>query len=327
MIWLTWRQFRTQAIVVYTALAGFAGVLLATGPHLPRLHAAVGSSFVQLVSGSDYDLYLCGSLLVRALPAVIGIFWGAPLVARELEAGTHRLVWNQTVTRTRWLAAEFALAGLAAVAATGLLTLAVSWWCNPIDQALDDGSGPGPGFIPRLSPMMFDSRGVAPIGYAAFAFALGAAIGVVVRRTVPAMAATLAVFAGVETAMSMWIRPHLIPPTRVTVPVTADNLQGLRNGGLSVDLGHHGAWFVSQQTLDAAGRPVPVPPSFFDCMQSGAGIRRCGAELARQGYQQEATYHLAGHFWPLQWAQTGLLLALAVLTTGLCFWWTRRHVS
>ena len=58
--------------------------------------------------------------VVLVLPALIGLFWGAPLIARELEAGTHRLVWNQSITRTRWLAVKLGLTGLAAMVAAGL---------------------------------------------------------------------------------------------------------------------------------------------------------------------------------------------------------------
>ena len=37
MIWLTWRQFRAQAVAVSAALAAFAILLLVTGPHLVTL--------------------------------------------------------------------------------------------------------------------------------------------------------------------------------------------------------------------------------------------------------------------------------------------------
>ena len=42
------------------------------------------------------------------IPAVIGAFWGAPLISRGLEAGTFRLAWNQSVTRTRWTLVKLA---------------------------------------------------------------------------------------------------------------------------------------------------------------------------------------------------------------------------
>ncbi|MDH6144908.1 hypothetical protein P3T35_006957 [Kitasatospora sp. GP30] len=324
MIWLTWRQFRVQAAWVFGALALFSAVMLATGPHLVHLQHTAGDNFVQLLGGDDFSVYLLGALLCRAVPVIIGVFWGAPLVARELETGTHRLVWNQSATRTRWLAVKLGLVGLAAVAATGLLTLAASWWYAPIEQAIVHGHGAA-GYSARLSPTMFDSRGVVPVGWAAFAFALGVAVGIVLRRTVPAMATTLAAFAVAEGVISVLVRPMLVAPSRVSTPITADNFMGLRNGALSVDFNQHGAWVIASRTLDAAGHPVSVPPAFTNCMQSGGDPQVCGGVLGKLGYQQETTFHAASHFWPLQWAESGVLLALALLISGLCFWLVRRQ--
>ena len=150
------------------------------------------------------------------LPALIGLFWGAPLLTRELEAGTHRLVWNQSVTRTRWLAVKLALTGLAAMTAAGLGSLAVSWWSSPIDKTAAN--------VPQMGPVVFAARGIVPIAYAAFAFALGVTVGMLVRRTLPAMAITLAVFVAVQFAMPLLVRPHLVPPTRSTIEITESNL-------------------------------------------------------------------------------------------------------
>ena len=69
---------------------------------------------------------------------VVGVFWGAPMIARELEAGTSRLVWTQSVTRTRWLATKLGVAGVGA-AVVGLVGLVLTWWCAPIDDAVAQG--------------------------------------------------------------------------------------------------------------------------------------------------------------------------------------------
>ena len=119
---------------------------------------------------------------------------GRPLVTRELDAGTHRLAWTHT-TRTRWLVAKLAFVGLAAMAAAGLLSLAVSWWAGPIDAAVasrERHARPRDLRLPADVGEIFDARGIVPIGYAAFAFALGVTVGVLVRRTLPAMAILLA---------------------------------------------------------------------------------------------------------------------------------------
>jgi hypothetical protein len=196
MMWLTWRQFRGQAAVIYGAVAVLAAALAATRPQLARLYQASPRHFLSDLSGLDRNLYLVGTLAVFFLPVLVGMFWGAPLVARELDTGTYRLAWTQT-TRTRWLAAKLGLIGLAAVVAAGLLSLAVTWWAGPIDAAIASVKGlPAPGLLvfPRLSREIFDERGVAPLGYAAFAFTLGATVGLMVRRTLPAVAIFLAAF-------------------------------------------------------------------------------------------------------------------------------------
>src|SRR4029453_3689224 len=79
--------------------------------------------------------FLAVPSVALGLPPLSGLFWGAPLITRELEAGTHRLVWNQSITRTRWLAVKLAVTGLAAMTAAGLGSLVVSWWASPIDKA------------------------------------------------------------------------------------------------------------------------------------------------------------------------------------------------
>ncbi len=231
MIWLTWRQFRAQAVTAAAALAVFAVLLAVTGPHLASLYAASGisgcysqscgqlaSNFLsQLRTGIYPAVYLLGIAGIVLAPAVIGIFWGAPLIARELEAGTFRLAWTQSVTRARWLAVKLTLTGLAAIAVTEALSLIQAWWAAPVGQAarLATTSSFPLGMSP-FSLLAFDAHGITPLGYAAFAFTLGVTSGVLIRRAVPAMAITLAIFAAVQVAMPLWIRPHLFPPDHTT---------------------------------------------------------------------------------------------------------------
>ena len=111
MIWLTWRQFRTQAVTVYAGHRRPRG--LPGCDHRGRLvdgHA--GSPATALQASPRHRAPLPRRHVVLALAASRHRdFWGAPLVTRELEAGTHRLVWNQSVTRTRWLATKLGLIG------------------------------------------------------------------------------------------------------------------------------------------------------------------------------------------------------------------------
>ncbi|CAO5184802.1 Transmembrane transport protein [Frankia sp. AiPs1] len=348
MTWLTWRQLRAQAVTVFGALVGLAVALAVTGPRLAHLADIAGDDFLNLAGANRADswTYDVGCVVVLALPAVIGMFWGAPLVARELEAGTHQLVWQQSVTRTRWLATKLALTGLAAMVAAAAAGLAMTWWCGPVDQAVSaTHGGAGPLSTARMTPVVFDARGVVAIGYAAFAFALGVTVGAFVRRTVPAMAVTLALFVAVQIAVPLTVRTHLVPPRRDTVTITPSSLEGFRGTGppsggghidaLIVALDHPGAWLLSARTIGADGRVVtnlsstlavclPPPDGRPSPERAEAYRRTCDAEIAKHGYRQRFTYEPAGHYWPLQGAETGLFLTLAAALAGLSLWRIRR---
>jgi hypothetical protein len=329
MIWLTWRQFRSQALVIYGAVLVLIALLALTGPALAHLSGTAGTRFLSEVDGIDSDLYIVASLALLALPALIGMFWGAPLITRELDAGTQRLIWTQT-TRTRWLVTKVAIIGLAAVAAAGLLSFAVSWWASPIDTAIADRTSvPGPGYFifPRLSPEMFGARGIAPLGYAAFAFLLGVTFGVIVRRTLPAMALFLASYGITQVFMSVVVRPDLISPSRLTTPVSAANFLNLNfRGNLTVTVASRGAWGTGEQTINAAGHAVPVPAWMSSCiMRSSGGMTACFTRFTRLGYRELVTFQPASHFWMLQGAETAIYLALAVALAGVCTWWIRHR--
>jgi hypothetical protein len=94
MTWLTWRQFRIPALSV------FAGA--GRDRRRARDHRA-GAGRRTNFSDQDFTMFGGTILVLYLLPAVIGVFWGVPMITRELETGTHSLVWNQTVTRKRWL--------------------------------------------------------------------------------------------------------------------------------------------------------------------------------------------------------------------------------
>jgi hypothetical protein len=346
MIWLTWRQFRAQAIVAAAALAVIAVALAVTGGQLAHLYASAGvgachghgdcgtvaNNFLTQVKASltDKTLYDGSAVLLYAVPVLIGVFWGAPLITREIEAGTFRLAWNQSVTRTRWLAAKLGFIGLAAMATAGLLSFMIGWWASPIDHAFGLPQGRnGIGGINRFAPLLFGVRGITPIGYAAFAFALGVTIGVLIRRTVPAMAVTLAVFTGVLVTMTLWVRPHLIAPLHMVSALSTANLDQLTTGAspgsamtVAATVNLPGAWVLSNQAITPSGHVFtgPAPQVCF----SGT-IQACTAYVGRLHLRQLVTYQPASRYWAFQGYETAIFLALALALAGACFWWIRRR--
>jgi hypothetical protein len=319
MTWLAWRQARTQTLIAVAAVLAVAAAAFAAGR-------------------TDSTLRVWLSALVVVTPGLLGAFLGAPLVAAELETGSFRLAWTQDVSRVRWLALRLAVAGLASMAAAGLLSWLVTWWAGPLDRAALDQFG------------SFDARDIAPLGYAAFAFALGVLYGLLLRRTVPAMALTLAVFTAVRVAFRLLARPVLLTPvTRVLAlnPVTtgygasgflpfmpAPSLQPA-----APDLPN--AWVTSVAIVNRTGTAltgnvlartcpglgqdragggtghVPAPPGVVSAMQD------CVARVAT-AYHEVVTYQPAGRYWPLQWYELCAYLAAALLLAAACAWRVRR---
>jgi hypothetical protein len=336
-------QFRGQAVTALAALLAAALVLVVTGAHLDYLFDASGLAACRSAAscpalagqlaakvrgyGPFQLLYWGGLYVLYVVPALVGTFWGAPLIAREIETGTFRVAWTQGVSRARWLVVKLALGALASMAAAGMLSLMVSWWASRVDP-LD------PFGMNRLQPAMFGARGIVPIGYAAFAFALGVTAGMLIRNTVPAMAVTLAVFAAVEGAVIAWIRPHLITPVRAVMPLNLATVQDAGNNvgappsnGLFViaPVAEPSGWVYSSQVLSAAGH-TSLGPDPRACA-SGSPSQSCLTALGRLHLRQAVTYQPPSRYWPLQWAETSLFLALALLLAGFCFVWTRRRLT
>ena len=363
MIWLTWRQSRLQAASAAVVVAAFAVLLAVTGPHLASLYAGsrIGScrgsvddcggfadDFLQMLYGSSalanssvtgtgtyYLLDMLGIVIILVAPAVTGMFWGAPLIASEFEAGTHYLAWNQSITRTRWLAVKLTLTGLAAMAVTEALSLMQAWWATPISRAIERGACCSPIAMNQFSPLVFATHGITPLGYAAFFFALGVTAGVLVRRALPAMALTLAVFAILQVAVPLWVRPQLFPPDHmvatlssfdsIDVPIDSGTFTVIPDGWGS----QPEAWVLSNGAADMAGKPVSAVPA--DCMQamqtgkaSHPALLDC---LASHGIRVAVTYQPASRYWAFQWTETAIYVALALALAGYCFWRIRRRIS
>jgi len=337
--WLAWRQFRAQAMVALGALALIAVVLLLTGPHLVHLydttvancsaHGDCSAATSALITDGD-KVGIVLRVVVEVVPALVGLFWGAPLVARELETGTYRLAWTQ-VTRTRWMAVKIGLLGLASMAVAGVLSLMVTWWSSPLDRV-------------RMTPFTsFDQRGLVPIGYAAFAFVLGVTAGVLIRRILPAMATALGSFVAARLVVAHWGRPNLVSRLQITIPDTT-----IAATGTSAGAPDPRDWVISDQTINAKGQMIgqfgSIGPSGNTTVSvgthgitiRGAGscpnlhsqtpqnVQRCVDQLR---IREVLTYQPISHYWALQWCELAIFLGAAIALSGFCLWWVRRRVA
>ena len=315
-----WRQTRTQTAAVAAALV-----------------VIVVAANVAGRQGATLRLWL--DVLVITVPGVLGLFWGAPLVAGELESGTFRLAWTQSVTRTRWLAVRITVGGLASMTVAGLLSLAVTWWAGPQDRAGMNQFG------------SFDARDIVPVGYAAFAFALGVALGVLLRRTLPAMAASLVVFVTVRLVVRNMVRPHLFPSLTMTLPLNPASTGYGSTGFLPFPTSPStlqpappnlpNAWITTSQILNSGGHPLTASELAATCPGLGRGrggggggpqpapqsvvtqLQDCVARIGTT-FHQVVSYQPASRYWPLQWSELAIFTAAAVLLAGLSLWRIRR---
>jgi ABC-type transport system involved in multi-copper enzyme maturation permease subunit len=355
MISFTWLQSRSQTLVAAIALAVAAIALAVTGSHLAHLYdttvarcAASGDcqAATQAFQGSDHGLQIGLNVLIVVVPALVGLFWGAPLVARDLEEGTFRLAWTQSVTRARWLAVRLALTGLATTAVAGLFSLMVTWWYSPLDRL--SGS-------PFAS---FGSRDLVPVGYALFAFALGVTVGVLVRRTLPALAISLAAFVAVRLAITYWVRPGLFTPAHQDLALNPSTTGYGYEGFLLFSSQQSslepaspnipGAWITSVQIVDKSGQPLSNQFLASACPGIGGGggpgggsggpgnnhsqvsastqqgLQDCVTRVGKT-YHEVVSYQPASRYWPFQWSELAIYLGIAVLLAGFCVWRIRRH--
>lgn len=336
MTWLAWRQFRMQALAAALGLAVLGAFLLITGPGIAEEYAdglaTCGDScrqFQRDFTDAHQGAILGLTFIVIVLPGLIGVFWGAPLLSRELEAGTHRLAWHQSVSRVRWMSVKLVLVGLATAAVTATVLWSVDRWSQPVDAAL--------ALEPRMPwALTFAARGVVPVAYALFAVVLGVVVGMLLGRSLPAMVVTLAVFGALQVAVPMFVRPHLAPVVTDTVVVTERNLEQLSAGedgrfavsGRSLDTG---AWTLDAYTVDASGHRVEVVPVKVDdpaCRPTSEDdVGPCLEKIAGLGYRLQVRYHPANQFWRLQWTEAGVYTALTAGLVAFGFFWIRRRVA
>ena len=324
MTWLLWRQYRMSAAISAALFAAFAALVVATGLHIAaQFHAHVASCLAANDCRFPADNLSVGDggplgFLIEftlAVPAVLGMFLGAPLVAREIETGTGQFAWTQSVTRRRWLAARVSWLLLAALVWGGAVGALVTWWSGPRNTAAANAFNPG----------TFDVQGIMPAAYSLFAMALGIAAGTLIRRVLPALGVTLFGFFGVRLVIMGWIRQHYMTPVTVKSSI-AQVVPYLPKGAF---------WQLGQGFLGPNG-PLPLPDgNSVQIIGNGFPVSDvpavCTAHggphpsltelscLAKHGYAQYLTYQPADRYWPFQFIEAGIFAVLAAALVAVAF--------
>lgn len=299
MAWVTWRQNRLQLLAAATLLLAVVLAAFATGPAIRDAFDQQGlSSCLPPASRSGCDIIVRHfqtehdtlALVARYLvflPALIAVFVGAPLLARELEHGTYRLAWTQGVTRRRWLLSQTLLLSAATVVGALALSAIVMWWRLPFDRL--EG---------RMSPSRFEIEGVVVPAYAVFALALGVFSGALLKRTVPAMTAALAAFVAVRLAVSNFLRPRYLPPEHDTATGLTPNT-------------HAHDWVLSNSLTDAVGRHISAARENLAIEHAQAARIDAQEYLLSLGWRRAVSFQPSDRFWTFQAIEAAIFVGLA----------------
>jgi len=335
MTGVTWRQHRYALAAVAVLLGGLAGWLWIAGTSVHHDYAAVTAcrpasapacQDLATTFNGTWNAMSIPSVLLQLLPALIGAFVGAPLLARELETGTFRFAWTQGFGRWRWALAKLVPLAVVLAAATCAFGALVSWCYQPFLAPGNQELG-----IYGNTPfaVVFSLREVTFPAWTVATFAIGALAGMLIRRVVPAIVATLAVYAGLAVVAAAFLREHYLTPlvsSDTNVPGTAWII---------------GQWWTKDGRFAFAGNP---PDSLLNACSfpqgpggKGGGIGGPGGPpssanpfaqcLAPHGYAPWTSFQPATRFWPFQWIEGGWLLVLAALLIAVTIWLVHRRAA
>ncbi|EMF00202.1 ABC transporter permease [Streptomyces mobaraensis NBRC 13819 = DSM 40847] len=310
-VWLVLRQHRPTLVVLALLLVAEL-VQLALLGYLLRKDADV-RALADLCAGdarecaerwspaADFragygDALHFNGLLVQYVPLLAGLFTAGPMVARELESGTWRLAWTQSLPPARWLAAKLAVPAVLVLVGVSLMSALYTWCWTAVPTELLPG---------QRWYDSFEMLGPMPVANALCGVAFGALAALATRRTVPAMAVTLVGYGAVRSVLG-YVRPHLWPPTR-TVSL---GMPGYPNDG---------TWVLGRGMLTRSGERISD-----DACGIGVSPERCLASHNADRWYLD--HHPPGDHWPLAWLEAGVLAALTAVAAWAALRWVRHVV-
>jgi hypothetical protein len=320
VIWVGWRQQRTETLIAAAVVAVLAVVAVPIGLHMASVYSHDGLSGC---TGGISPGSACGtavpSFMFRFNAVNILFTWStllAPLAALllaapfvlDLDSGTYRLFWTQSITRRHWTVVKLGMAVASAVVVALLLSILAGWARAPLDHL----NG-------RMASNTYDAEGVVPVAYALFTLGVAVALGAVWRRTVPALLAAFVLYVAMRTFMDSWLRNHLLHATTA--------IWRVGSAGPKLSLDHD--LVISQYLSDRHGHPIPGANEV--CVSAAGGLphtstaRLCVSPNSHD--YMKAVYIPASRFWDLQAVEFGIVAGIGILLVLAAGWWTQRRIS
>ncbi|GGN30020.1 hypothetical protein GCM10011609_87530 [Lentzea pudingi] len=305
LLWLIRRQHRWMLVGTGTLVLVWISALL-----LLRIAAPARGPMGTWDSNPLVDL----AKIMGATPMIFGlliaVFWAAPLVSREYEQRTTTMVWSQDITSSRWLASKIVLLGSIAAGLAAALGASAGFMMRGINDARDR-----PAFLAFSEVGLFETAPHLQAAYAAFGFALGLAMSAITRRTVVAMAVTLAVYVGVRILVIAGWRPFYEDPVRQTTPI-----HGQLTNGDTID---QNPLYVAGGFLNSAGEPAELP---IECLSKNSlsddEINNCFADAGITHRFND--YQPADRLDSFQLVETAIFIVFTAILIGLAWMWIRR---
>jgi hypothetical protein len=326
MAGVIWRQHRVALVGVVALLGGLSVLLWIVGLQVHHAYAAATACHpAGSPACSEADLtfagmdgFLSNGIILQPVPVLIGAFLGAPLLAREMETGTFRYAWTQGFGRSRWALAKLVSLAIAVTVPAWMFSLLLSWYYQPYFAPGNQSLG-----LTEYTPFfpgLYDLHGLAFAAWTLAAFAVGALAGMVIRRVVPAIAATIAIYAGLAFAVGIFVREHYLTP----LVTTSLNLPG--SAWILGQWWTKGGTVLSQATMRQVIDSTFQPPTVNGPAGKMQAYDTVLQYLTRHGYTQWTKYQPGSRLWPFQWIESGWLLALSVLLIAATIWLVRRRV-
>jgi len=315
MTWVTWRQHRALLISIPAVLAAAAVVLVIFGLKAHHDYAALvncplnqgqqSSACGKMFSNFNSNVWPLAnalSILVQLAPVLIGAFAGAPLLARELENGTYRFAWTQGLVRERQAIAKLALLGVTLAVLAGAFGWLFSWFFQPFLWTEQ---------INQLSEGMFDASGLVFPAFTLVAFMIGAFLGMLFRRVIPALAATLGAYLALR--LGAWALHGQYPVTVVTS--NAKLINAYETPGTPGF-----PWILNSWFTGPGGKPLS------SAVTSRLQDLPLGGSLP-PGVTEWFKYIPLSRYWPMQFMEAGWLLVLAVGIGAGTVWLVRHRAA
>lgn len=299
LTWLVWRRNRTAFLLLAAITVLVCGYCLYHRSGVVDFVTQYGNDTRYSEKFDEaYKSVFDRVYALSSLPALLGIFLGAPLIAGEQEHGTVRLVTTQSVPRARWITATVLLPLLVVLVCTTLISLAFTAMWSPASQLVNYGDW--------LGGTIFDITGPVPVALALFLTSCGIAVGMLVRRVVPAMVVTLVVTVVTSVAWD-WLRIRLDSPRTRTGPAAGD-YPSIPDSAIDFD-----QWLGTSD-----GRLLG-----FGTCNSAKNEAACYAD---NGIVHKIVEYFTFDQMPgMQWLGSAVLLVLTALVVAFTVLWTRRR--